>query len=99
MVLRARVCAAFLPADFALAVVRPEDFAVEAFFDADRLVDALRVAVFLVPDFFAAEVLDVDFLRAVFLAVAAGPFAPPSCLLTVAHARLAAVFFETPFFS
>ncbi|HEY6544333.1 MAG TPA: hypothetical protein VIZ64_05525 [Dokdonella sp.] len=100
--LRARVPAAFFAAalrvDFALAAVLPEAFPGDGF-DADRFAGALRAADFFAAGFFAPDVADADFLRAGFFFAAPGPFAPPSCLLTVAHARLAAVFFDTPFFS
>ena len=70
-----------------------------AFCPADSALADVPAADFFAADFLVAPFFDVGFLRAVFLTVAAGPFAPPSCLFTVAHARLAAVFFETPFFS
>lgn len=105
--LLARVAAAFFAADLRVAdflagEVLPEDL-VDERFDAARFVAALRTG-FLAADFFAGDFLapdevDVAFLRAGFFFAAPGPLAPPSCLLTVAHARLAAVFFDTPFFS
>jgi hypothetical protein len=52
---------------------------------------------FLAETFFAVDFFAVDFFAAGFSEE--GPFAPPSCLFTVAHARFAATFFETPFSS
>jgi hypothetical protein len=51
------------------------------------LADDFRWAVFLPPLFF-----DAAFFRVLLFFLAP----PPSCLLTVAHARFCAVFFDTP---
>jgi hypothetical protein len=56
-------------------------------------------AVFFDADFFPTVFLRAAFVADFFFAVffRAGFFLPPpSCLLTVAHARFSAVFFETP---
>ncbi|MGN6520331.1 MAG: hypothetical protein ACTHK2_12990 [Dokdonella sp.] len=106
--LRARVLAAFFAAAERLDEVR-------LLADVRLLVDARLPADFFgarpAGDFraelrfagvFFADVFLADVFFAAFLAVfffAAVPFAPPSCLLTVAHARFCAVFFETPRFS
>jgi hypothetical protein len=106
--LRARVRAAFFAAAERLDEVRLlaevrllVDVRLPADFFVARLAGDFRAEVRFVEVFFAGVFLaDVFFavLRAVFF-FAELPFAPPSCLFTVAHARFCAVFFETPRFS
>jgi hypothetical protein len=98
---------------FAVDLRAPEDF-LEAdlravdFFDADLRVldddflapddffeaDLRPPADFFEADFFDADVRAPDFFAALFFRAP-----PPVCLLTVAQARLSAVFFDTPRFS
>jgi hypothetical protein len=82
------------------ARLRVELFFVELFFAGDFRADVFfadfRPDVFLadlLADVFFADVFFADFLPALL------PRAPPVCLLTVAHARFCAVFFDTPRFS
>jgi hypothetical protein len=90
---------------FFAAVFLPVDALLDVFFAADffavdfLLADFLAVEVFAV-DFLAVDFLAVDFFPAAFLAVDfLPPFAPPSCLFTVAQARRPASLLLSPFSS
>ena len=84
----------FLPVDFLAVDFLPVDFLAVDFLAVDFLaVDFLAVDFRAV--FFAAFFVDFFAAR---LPVAFFPFAPPSCLLTVAQAMRSAALLERPFF-